>query len=157
MVDDRELRLIECSCEVLLSDRHTDCHGKTSAQRTCCCIDTSCVAVLRMTRCLRVHLTELLQILNGQAAYTKEMEQGVIKRRTVTAGKNETVSVDPFRILRVKGHFLAPNGVSHRSGTKRETRVTGIGLLNHVRGKNADSGDCIVFDLCTHTSIHSFS
>ena len=103
-----------------------------------------------MTRCLGIHLTELLKILDGQTSYTEKVKQRIVKSGTVTTGKNEAVSVDPLRILRVKVHFFAPERVSHRSGTKRETRVTGVCLLNHIRGKNSDRGNCILFDLCTH-------
>ena len=150
MVNNVEVRLVESLSEVSFGNCHTDCHGQTCAQRTCRCVDTCCVTVFRVTRCLRIHLTELLKILDGQTAYTKQVQKRIIKSRAVTAGKYEAVSIDPLRILRVKVHFLAPERVSHSSGTERKTRVAGVGLLNHIRGKNTDSGDCILFNLCTH-------
>jgi hypothetical protein len=53
-----------------------------------------------MARGDRVKLTERLEIIHRNAIAC-QMEHRVEKRRVVAARKDETVAVDPFRMLRI--------------------------------------------------------
>ena len=141
-----EVLFVESSCKVCLSDRHTDCHTHTCAQRTGRCLNAAGMLILRMSRSQGAVLTELLQVLNGQAV-AEQMKKGIQKGRTMSAGQNETVAVGPLGISRVVVHMISPKLVSHGCGTEGQARVTGICLLDRISGKHADRVYRLHFDI----------
>ena len=95
---------------VLFSHSHTNRHSHALSERTCGSFDTCGMSVLGMSGCLGIKLSELHQILFGEAV-AEQMKKRIKKHGAVAAGKNETVSVPPIGILRVMIHFLSPENV----------------------------------------------
>ena len=137
VVDDLIARLVEYSREMRLRHRHADRHAHAGAQRPRRRLDADRVAVLRMARRQRAILAELLHIVERQPVAI-EMKQRIEERRAVAAGQDEPVAVLPFRILRVVVHVVRPKLVGHRRAAERQSRMTGVGLLDGIRREHAD-------------------
>ena len=152
VIDDFIARAVEHCCQVLFSSRHTDCHADACAQRSGGGFDADRVAVLRMARGQGAELTELGQFLLRKAV-AEQVQQGIKKHGAVAAGKNETVAVRPLRILRIDLHVICPQLVRHSCCAQRQARMSGICLLDRVRGQNADRIDTHCIDVFAHGSI----
>jgi hypothetical protein len=57
------------------------------------------------------------------------------------ARKDETVASDPFWVARVVPQMARPQGVRHGGSAHGEPGMTGIGLLNGIRGEEAEGVD----------------
>ena len=85
----------------------------------------------------------------GDATYrnarvTGEVHQRILKHATVTGGEHEAVAVEPLGVLRVVRHRLAENDIAHRGAAHRETRVTGVALVDGVDGEETNGVDAII-------------
>ena len=59
VIDNRIVFLVEYSCQMFLSHRHTNCHSHTCAERSCCRLNAYGVTVFRMSRSQGTNLTEV--------------------------------------------------------------------------------------------------
>ena len=84
------------------------------------------------------HLPELHQIFFGQIAVAEQMQQRIQKHGSMAAGKDETVPVGPLGIRRIVVHVMGPQLISHGRRSQRKAGMSGFGLLDRVRGKDAD-------------------
>ena len=85
-------------------------------------------------------LSESLQLIERQIV-TRQMEQRVDQHRTVTGGQQESVAIEPLRILRIVPHEARPKNVSRGRHPKRQTRMSGIRFLNSVDGQCSNGID----------------
>src|SRR5262249_26792308 len=70
-----------------------------------------------------------------------EEEEGVEQHGAVAGGQDEAVPIGPARTGGGVLQVARPEGVGHRSGTHRETRMTGFRLLHRVSGEKPDGVD----------------
>jgi len=85
----------------------------------------------------------------GDATYrnarvTGKVHQRILEHATVTGGEHEAVAVEPLGVLRVVRHRLAENDIAHRGAAHRETRVTGVALVDGVDGEETNGVDAII-------------
>ena len=132
-----------------LSHRHTDCHTHTCAERARRRLNTLGVAILRMTRGQGTVLTELHHIFLGQAV-AEQVKKGVKKRRAVSAGEDEPVTVRPIGVGGIVLHMLCPKLICNSSRAERKTRMTGLRLLDRISRENADGVDRHRIDRFAH-------
>ena len=69
----------------------------------------------------------------------------------MTRGEHEAVAVEPLAVLRVVRHRFAVNHVAHRGAAHRETRVTGVALVDGIDRQETDRVDAVVHRLGGHT------
>ena len=131
MIHHRMLRGIKYGCEVLLRHRHTDSHRHAGTQRAGGSFHAGRMTVFRMTGSQGPQLTEVHEILPGKTV-AEQVEQGIKKHGSMSAGQDETVTVLPFGILRIVVHDLCPQGIGSGSCAQRKARVSGICFLNCV-------------------------
>ena len=127
-----------------VGDRHTDGGGKSAAQGSGGDINTGGVTVFGMTGGLGAELTEVLQIVHGQAI-AEQVQQAVHQHGAVAGREDEAVAVGPLRVCRVVLHILAPYGISGGRGAHGHSGVAGVGLLNGLGGENANGIDDHLF------------
>jgi hypothetical protein len=56
---------------------------------------------------LAVQLTEILQLFQRKVV-AAQMQQCVLQHRAMAVGKNETVAVEPMRVLRAMAQVIVP-------------------------------------------------
>ena len=76
MINNRISVLVEHSSQMGLCHGHANCHAHACAQRACGGLNAYCMAILRMSRCQGIHLTEIHHILFCKAVAEK-MKQGI--------------------------------------------------------------------------------
>ena len=138
MVIHRIARLVELLSQMCLGNCHAHCHAHACPQRAGSCLNAYSVAVLRMARSQGIQLTEILQVIHGQAV-AKEMQQGIQHGGAMAAGQDKAVPVQPLWIFRIVAHVLAPQLVSDWRTAHRQARMAGLRLLNHLGSQNTDS------------------
>lgn len=89
---------------------HADSHAQAGAEGACRRFDARRVTVFRMTRCQGAVLTELFNVVHGQAVAV-EMEQRIQQHRAVASREDKAVAVRPFRVLCVMVHVICPEFV----------------------------------------------
>ena len=125
---------------VRLPQRHAHGIGEALPQRAGGHLDAHGVLVLRVARRLRVHLAELLQVVDRQLV-PGQMEHRVEQRARVAVGEDEAVPVGPLGVSRVVVHDVLPEHVRDRRAAHRRARVARVGLLHNVGAEHADVVD----------------
>ena len=87
--------------------------------------------IFRVAGCPAAPLAKLLDVIQRQVI-AGQVQQRIEHCRRVATGKNKTVAVWPFGVLRVVLEKPVPEDVSHRCGAKRSSRMAGIGLLYRI-------------------------
>ena len=131
VVDDGITRFIENSCQVSFCHGHADSHAQAGAEGACRRFDARRVAVFRMTRCQGAILTELFNVVHGQAVAV-EMEQRIQQHRAVASREDKAVAVRPFRVLCVMVHVICPEFVCNGGCAEGQAGMAGVGLLDGV-------------------------
>ncbi len=146
MIDHIEAGTVEAVRQPALGDGHA--HGVPDAlpQWPRGGLHTIRVPELGVSRCLRIPLPEVLQIIQAQPV-AREMQQGVNEHRGMAAGKNEPVPVRPLRVVRVVSQELRPQHIGSRSLGHGRAGVPAVGLLDGVHGKAADGVDAEFVEL----------
>ena len=132
------VRLVETCSQVLLGKGQTNSICNTLPQRTGGDFNSGCLKVLGMSRGLASPLPEALQILFLDTVVSSEMEQSVLQHTAVASRQHEAVTVEPVRILGVIPHDLVIQNMPHRSTPHRQTRMTGVGLLDSINRQEPD-------------------
>ena len=137
MVDHRIAFLVEYGRQMCLCHGHTHCHGGSGSQGARGGFNSHGVAVLRVSRGPGVQLPEVHQILLLQSV-SEEMQQGIQHGRAMSCGQDETVPVDPVRMLRIMIHMMSPQFVCNGSCAQADAGMAGICLLNLIHSKDPD-------------------
>ena len=85
MVYDFAVFFVKYSSQMSFSHSHAHCHAHTLSQRTGSCFYAYGMSVLRMSRCQRTSLTEVLNIINGEISVSEQMEQRVQQHRAMAS------------------------------------------------------------------------
>ena len=118
--------------------RHGEAHrvGHALAEGTGCCLDPRRFREFRMPRGHAVQLAELLQVVQRDVI-AREMQPRVKKHAPVARGENESVAVQPPRLLRIVTQRSAEkNGPDFRAA-KRQPEVTGFAGGDGIDGEAA--------------------
>src|SRR5262249_23154822 len=106
-----------------------------------------------MTRGLAVELPESTNVIERHRWFTQrfvvgvhgscaaKMERRPQQHRSMTVRKNETISIGPYRILGIEAQHPIPDRIDQRRQRHWCTWVSGLGLLNGVDRKSANSVD----------------
>ena len=78
--------------------------------------------------------TTILLFIHGKIKSGK-VQPGVKEHRSVSSGKDESVTVDPLRVSSVVAHLGSVKGCSDFGGSKRKTHVSRVSSSNRVHGK----------------------
>ena len=151
VIDHWEAGAVKLGRQVLFRHRHADSVGNALTQRAGRGLHAHGMAVFGVAGGLGVELTEVLEIIHGQAV-AEEMQQAIQHRGSVTGREHEAVAVAPLGIGGIVVHLLGPERVRHGRCTQRRAGVAGIGLLNRVRSQRTHRGD----DFDIHV-LHVFS
>ena len=117
-----EARVSCASVERLCCNRCTYCVCMTLAKRTASIFDTSFEVLLRMTRCRRTPLTELLQLVNRKVANQSQLS--IEHWRHVTWVKKETVTTFPSWTFWIECQKFRVKNVDKICTTHCATRMT---------------------------------
>lgn len=74
-----------------------------------------------------------------------EVKQGVLEHATMTGRQNETISVEPVRVLWVVLHHFVEQYMAHRGTSHRQSRVTRFGFLHRIDRQEPDRIDRFVY------------
>ncbi len=140
MVDDVVIRTVERFRQPPLGNREPDTIRHSLTKRPCCDLDARCPAVLRMTGCSAVPLSELLDVGHGQVI-AGEKQQAVQQHAAVAGGQHETVAVGPGWVPRIVSEMPRPQDIGHGRGTHRHTRMPRLRVLNGINGQHPDRID----------------
>ena len=81
------------------------------------------------------------QETNPDTVVASKMKQSILQHTTMSSGQNETVPIEPVRVLGVILHDLIVKNMTHRRTAHGQTRVAGISFLNRINGQESDSVD----------------
>mmetsp|Transcript_16667 Transcript_16667/g.36754 ORF Transcript_16667/g.36754 Transcript_16667/m.36754 type:complete len:486 (-) Transcript_16667:8-1465(-) len=150
VVDEGHVGLIVDGCEVRLCSCEAHSVRDAHAERSRGHLDPRGLKVLWVPRRLRAPLPELLDVVDGDARITGEVEQGVLEHAAVAGGQHEAIAVGPVGICRVEVHLLREEDVADRRLAHGCAGVTAVGLVDGIDGQEADRIDAIRVDLCAH-------
>mmetsp|Transcript_43038 Transcript_43038/g.93615 ORF Transcript_43038/g.93615 Transcript_43038/m.93615 type:complete len:589 (-) Transcript_43038:33-1799(-) len=154
VVDEGHARLVVNRGKVGLRRRKADGVGDTHAQRARGHLNALSLEVLRVARRLRAPLTELLDVIHGDAGVAREVEHGVLQHAAVAGGQHEAVAVDPLGVLRVEIHLLREEAEADRRLAHGRARVAAVGLVDRIDGEEADGVDAVGRHLGAHLRGH---
>ena len=126
-IDRRVMNLTVAGIKPLRSNRSTYTEDVTLTKWTGRVLDHTLDLTLRVTRCNRTPLTEVLKVF--QRELTGQAELTVQHRSHVTRIQEETVSCFPTRILRIVLQKLTEEHVDEVSTTHSSARVTTLCFL----------------------------
>ncbi len=98
VVNDVVTRFVELRCQSFLSNRHTYGISDALAEWASGGFDARCVTVFWVTRCFRMQLTEVFQIVNRQLI-AAQVQQRVNQHRAVAVRQHKAVAVSPIWVL----------------------------------------------------------
>ena len=121
VIDDGEAFTVEHGRKVRLGDRHADGVRDALSEGARRRLDADGVAVFGVPGRLGAELTELHQILFGEAEAV-EIEQGIVEHGTVSRGEDKAVSVVPLGILVVEFEEIPATACRRWARTRWEVR-----------------------------------
>ena len=133
-------RLVELRGKMRRSNRHAHTLTKSLPERTGGHFDAGGQSIFRVSRRLAVELPEVLDVFKREIV-ARQMQQGIQQHRTMSARKDETVASRPLGVARIVPQVTRPHCERHGCRTHRKPRMTGVGFLNCIRGKEADGID----------------
>ena len=131
----------ETTAEVSLGYRHSDTRGESLTEGPGRRFDTQLVIDLGVARGVAIPLSEVAEVVEGQAEPGK-MEDGVQEHRPVSVGENEPVSIGPFGVVGVDVDEPRPEGDRNVGHSHWHSRMTGVGPLDRVHRQGLDRVDC---------------
>jgi hypothetical protein len=136
MVDHRMAVAVVGAGQLRLGDGQSNRVGDALAQRSRGHLDAGRVAPLGVARRAAAPLSELLQVIDGQAV-AGHVQQAVEQRRAVACRQHEAVAIGPLRVGGVVLEEARPQDVGHGRRVERQAGVAAVGLLHHVHGQKA--------------------
>jgi hypothetical protein len=130
----------EAGPQVALGDRHADGIGDPLAERSGGHLDAGGVAGLGMARCGGIPLSELPQVLEGEAV-AGEVQHRVEQDRGVSGRQHEAVPVGPGRIPGVVLEDPGPEHVRQRCKRHGRALVSRPGGVRCVHSQAAEDVD----------------
>merc|ERR1719297_620949 len=104
-----------------------------------------------VSRSLGTPLPELLDVFHRYTRVTCQVQQSILQHASMARGQDEAVPIDPVRICRIVVHFLRKQDISNRSLSHGSARVSTLGLVDGIHGKETDG----VYAVCLHICCHS--
>ncbi len=123
--------------------RETNGIGDALAQGTGRCFNRICEEILRMARCERTFLAEVLYLVQSDLSIAHKIEQGVKQHGAVTRRENKAIAISPKRRTCVKLHVLLKEHGRNIGHAHRHTRVARIGGVDCVQSQRTNGG-CLV-------------
>jgi hypothetical protein len=150
VVDKLEAVLVESSSSVSLGNGQTNSVGDTLTEGTSGNLDSGSVVSLGVTRSTAVNGSESLQVIHAEVV-TEQMEESILKHAAVSVRENETVTVQPVRVLGVEVKELVEQNVSNWGHSHGSTRVSRVAVSCRIGRKDTDGVDSLLIDLAvTH-------
>ena len=137
---------------------HADTVAATLAQWAGCRLDARGQSVFGMAGAFPVKLAKLFDVLEAYGGrfensvsaidclYACEMEHCVQQHRCMTVRKYESITIGPYRIVRIEAQEALPQCVHDRSERHWRARMSGICLLHSIDGKRAYRVDAKVLE-----------
>ena len=117
--------------QMLLRHGHSHRHAESLSQRPGRHLHARRLAALRMPRCLRSPLPELLQLRQRQVV-AGEMQRAIQQHRRVPIRQHKPIAVDPLRRRRIVLHQLVIQQIRYRSAAQRRSRMAALRLFDSV-------------------------
>mmetsp|Transcript_61966 Transcript_61966/g.98130 ORF Transcript_61966/g.98130 Transcript_61966/m.98130 type:complete len:523 (-) Transcript_61966:186-1754(-) len=156
VVDQLHARFVVNCCKVGFSGRQANRVGDTHAKGSGGHFNALGLEVLWVAGSLGTPLSELLDVIDGDALVASQMQQRVLEHATVARRKNKTVTIHPLWILRIVLHLFCKEKVSDRCLTHGSTRVATVGLVHCIHSQEADGVDALSVDInfscCGHAN-----
>ena len=111
VVDDDVVGLVELGGEHFFRHRHADGIGNTLAEGAGGGFNTGRITILGVTRCLRMQLTELLDVVNRQVI-AGQMQQRINQHRAVAVGQHKAVTIWPLGVGGIVAQVVIPQRLS---------------------------------------------
>eukprot|EP00951_Prasinocladus_malaysianus_P006444 scaffold45850_cov42-Prasinocladus_malaysianus.AAC.1 len=92
----------------------------------------------------RSPLPEVAQLVHVHPVEAAQVEQRVLKHRSVAGRQHEPVAVEEVGVLGVVLHHFVPKDVCHRGAAHRQARVARVGPLARIDGEEADGVDAFL-------------
>ena len=131
VTDDFAVGLVVDGGQVPFSHGHAHSVGESLAQRPGGGFHPWGEAELGMPRGFAVPLAEPFEVVQGKGI-PGEVQQAVDQHGGMSAGKHETVAVEPGRVCRVVAHYAGPQHEGGRGQAHGCSRMSGVGLLYTV-------------------------
>ncbi len=138
MIDDLVGAAVELGTQGTLGQCHAYRVGDALPQRTGGGLNARGITIFRVTRGLRVQLTEVFQISHRQVV-AGQVEERIGQHGTVAIGEDETVTVVPIGIGRVVLEMVVPEDLSDIRHPHGGARMTRLGLLYGIHTQCTDS------------------
>jgi hypothetical protein len=135
----------ELGAKGMFGESETNCIRKALSEGTGCDLDTWGVATLRMTGCRRTKLPKVLDVIQRETK-TGQVQHRILEDRSMTAGKDEPVSVWPIGATGVVSHDARIKRISQRRECHGRSGMTGVRLLRGIHGKATDNINGSGFD-----------
>ena len=140
MIDDVIAVLIESGGQMLLGDGHADSCRKALSEGTGRGLDAGGYTVFRVSGSLGSPLSEVLDVVERKIV-AGQMQEGIEEHRSVSAGKDEAVAVEPFRIIGIMFEEVLPYCISDRRCAERCSGMSGFCLIDGVSGQESHGVD----------------
>ena len=127
VVDQLESWLVEHASGVCLGNSKTNSIGEALSERSSRHFDAGRIVRLRVAGSYAVDLAEVLEVVHAEFV-AEEVEESILQHASVAIGQDETVPIEPRRVLRVEGHELVEEDVGHRGHAHGRTRVARVCL-----------------------------
>ena len=119
---------------------HSHRHAESLSQRPGRHLHARRLAALRVPRCLRSPLPELLQLRHRQVV-PGQMQRPIQQHRRVPIRQHEPVAVDPLRRRRIVLHQLVIQQIRNRCAAQRRSRMAAPGLFDSVHSQKTQCID----------------
>jgi hypothetical protein len=131
--------------------------GNTSTKRSSGALNTRSVVLavgeLRVSRSLRMMLTELLELIDRKIESSK-VQPRIKEHTSMSSRQDETITVHPGKVLGVVGHLRSVQDSTNLSTSKRKTHVTRVSSGNGVHGQTTSFiGSSLKCGLGIHTEL----